>query len=163
MEKYNLRDQLFHLVIEYLKESGMQVSRGTIVDASIINAPSSTKNKKKERDPEMHQTRKGNQFYFGMKAHIGVVRRSKLIHFVLATAANVQDSVGAPDLLHGEETRVWRDSAYAGQRGVITEHAPRARDYTQRKRSRYGSSRTKTVVPTAASRVYERKWSIRFG
>ena len=137
MEKHNLGDQLFHLVNEYLKENGMKVSRGTIVDASIIHAPSSTKNKKKERDPEMHQTRKGNQYYFGMKAHIGVDSASKLIHSVVATAANVHDSVVLPDLLHGEETRVWGDSAYTGQRAVITEHAPRARDYTQRKGSRY--------------------------
>jgi len=72
MEKHNLGDQLFHLVNRYLQENGMKVSWGTIVDASIISAPSSTKNKKKERDPEMKQTKKGNQWYFGMKAHIGI-------------------------------------------------------------------------------------------
>ena len=69
MEKHNLGDQLFHLVNEYLQESGLKLSRGTIVDATIIHAPSSTKNKEKQRDPDMHQTKKGNQWYFGMKAH----------------------------------------------------------------------------------------------
>ena len=113
----------------------MKVSRGTIVDASIISAPSSTKNKKKERDPEMRQTKKGNQWYFGMKAHIGVDSKTRLIHSVVATAANVHDSQVLPDLLHGEETRVWGDSAYAGQRQTITDYAPRAQDFTQAKGS----------------------------
>jgi IS5 family transposase len=137
MEKHNLGDQLFHLVNQYLKENGLKVSRGTIVDASIISAPSSTKNKKKERDPDMRQTRKGNQWYFGMKAHIGVDSRTKLIHSVVATSANVHDSQVLPDLLHGEETRVWGDSAYTGQKAAITDNAPRARDFTQAKGSRY--------------------------
>ena len=136
MEKHNLGDQLFHLVNQYLQENGLKVSRGTIVDASIISAPCSTKNKKKERDPEMRQTRKGNQWYFGMKAHIGVDSRTKLIHSVVATSANVHDSQVLPDLLHGEETRVWGDSAYTGQKQAITDHAPRARDFTQAKVSR---------------------------
>lgn len=137
MEKHNLGDQLFHLVNEYLDENGMKVSRGTIVDASIINAPSSTKNKKKERDPEMHQTRKGNQWYFGMKAHIGVDSKTKLIHSVVVTAANVHDSAVVGDLLHGEETRVWGDSAYTGKKETITDHAPNAKDFTQNKGSRH--------------------------
>ena len=98
MEKHNLGDQLFHLVNQYLQENGLKVSRGTIVDASIISAPSSTKNKKKKRDPDMHSTRKGNQWYFGMKSHIGVDSRSKLIHSVVATAANVHDSQLLGDL-----------------------------------------------------------------
>ncbi len=137
MEKHNLGDHLFHLVNQYLKENGLKVSRGTIVDASIISAPSSTKNKKKERDPEMHQTRKGNLWYFGMKAHIGVDSRTKLIHSVVATPANVHDSQVLPDLLHGEETRVWGDSAYTGKRETITDCAPQAKDFTQAKGSRY--------------------------
>ena len=136
MEKHNLGDQLFHLVNQYLKENGLKVSRGTIVDASIISAPSSTKNKKKERDPDMRSTRKGNQWFFGMKAHIGIDSRTKLIHSVVATSANVHDSQVLPDLLHGEETRVWGDSAYAGQSQAITDHAPRARDFTHAKGSR---------------------------
>jgi IS5 family transposase len=112
IEKHNLGDQLFHLVNQYLDENGMKVSRGTIVDASIINAPSSTKNKERKRDPDMRQTKKGKQWYFGMKAHIGVDSRTKLIHSVVATSTNVHDSVVIGDLLHGEETRVWGDSAY---------------------------------------------------
>lgn len=137
MERHNLGDHLLHLVNQYLQENGLKVNRGTIVDASIINAPSSTKNKKKQRDPEMHQTKKGNQWYFGMKAHIGVDSRTKLIHHVVATAANVHDSVVLGDLLHGEETRVWGDSAYTGKGDVIAENAPAAKDFTNRKGSRH--------------------------
>ena len=91
----------------------------------------------KERDPEMHQTRKGRQWYFGMKAHIGVDSRSKLIHSVVVTPANVHDSRVLRDLLHGDETRVGGDSAYAGQKAVILEVATDAKDFTQVKGSRY--------------------------
>jgi IS5 family transposase len=133
MEKHNLGDELFRLVNEYLQESGLKLSQGTIVDATIIHAPSSTKNKKKQRDPDMHQTRKGNQWYFGMKAHIGTDRKTKLIHSVVATAANVHDSVVLGDLLHGDETKIWGDSAYHGKTDVIAEHAPNAKDLTQEK------------------------------
>lgn len=137
MERHNLGDRLFDLVNQYLKENGLKVNRGTIVDASIINAPSSTKNKNKQRDPDMHQTRKGNQWYFGMKAHIGVDSKTKLIHSVVATPANIHDSSILGDLLHGDESRVWGDSAYAGQGEVIAEHAPQAKDFTNKKGSRY--------------------------
>ena len=133
MEAHNLGDQLFHLVNEYLIENGLKVNRGTIVDATIINAPTSTKNKDKARDPDMHQTRKGNQWYFGMKAHIGVDSKTKLIHSIGVTAANVHDSQMLGDLLHGEETRVWGDSAYTGQKAVLKECAPAAKDFTQKK------------------------------
>ncbi|MGH8543981.1 MAG: IS5 family transposase [Gammaproteobacteria bacterium] len=133
LEAHNLGDQLFALIAQYLEENGLKVSTGTIVDASIIDAPSSTKNKDGKRDPEMHQTKKGNQWYFGMKAHIGVDSRTKLIHSVVATAANVHDSQLLPDLLHGEETRVWGDSAYTGQTEVIRKHAPKAKDFTNKK------------------------------
>ena len=113
------------------------MSLGTIVDASITNARSSTKNKKKQRDPDMHQTRKGNQWYFGMKAHMGVYSKTKLIHSVVAATANVHDVAVLGDLLHGDESRVWGDSAYAGQGGVIADHAPQAKDFTNKKGSRY--------------------------
>jgi transposase, IS5 family len=132
LEKHELGEAIFAQVNEYLKDHGMQVSTGTIVDASIITAPSSTKNKKKQRDPEMHQTKKGNQWYFGMKAHIGVDSKTKLIHTVKASAANVHDSQALPYLLHGKERCVWGDSAYRGQGEVIRKHAPHARDCTQR-------------------------------
>jgi IS5 family transposase len=85
----------------------------------------------------MHQTKKGNQGYFGMKAHIGVDSRTKLIHSVGATAANVHDSQLLADLLHGDETRVWGDLAYTGQGDVLREHAPKAQDFTNKKSSRY--------------------------
>ena len=105
---------------------------GDIRDATIISAPSSTKNKDKARDPEMHSTRKGNQWYFGMKAHIGVDSKTKQIHSVAATAANVHDSQVLEDLLHGDETRVWGDSAYTGQTDVMRCTA-RAQDFTHEK------------------------------
>jgi IS5 family transposase len=131
LEAHQLGERLFTLLRTYLAEQGLQISRGTIVDATIISAPSSTKNRTKERDPEMHQTKKGNQWYFGMKAHIGVDSQTKLIHSVAATAANVHDSQVLPELLHGQETRVWGDAAYSGQREVIRQHAPNAKSFIQ--------------------------------
>jgi len=133
LEARDLGARLFELMQQYLQENGFRIGRGTIVDATLIAAPSSTKNQDNARDPEMHQTKKGNQWYFGMKAHIGTDSQSKLIHSVVATPANVHDSQVLGDLLHGDETRVWGDSAYTGQRDVIRRHAPRARDFTQRK------------------------------
>jgi IS5 family transposase len=120
-------------VHRHLESNGLKVSTGTIVDATIIHAPSSTKNADKAGDPEMHQTKKGNQWYFGVKAHVGVDSKSKIIHAVAATAANVADSQVLGDLLHGEETRVWGDQAYRGQRQAIRERAPNARDFTHRR------------------------------
>jgi IS5 family transposase len=137
MERHNLGDELFHLINTYLQENGMKVNRGTIVDASIIQAPGSTKNRDKKRDPEMGATRKGNQWYFGMKIHIGVDSRSKLIHSAVATAANVHDATVLEDLLHGDETRVWGDSAYTGQKARLAAAAPRAKDFTNAKGYRY--------------------------
>jgi len=127
LEKHHLGKKLFEAVNEHLRKHGVKVAGGTIVDATIISAPSSTKNKQKERDPEMHQTKKGNQWYFGMKAHIGVDSKHKVIHTVVTTAANVHDNKVFPELLHGNETRVWGDSAYVGQSEVVRAKAPRAR------------------------------------
>ena len=162
MERHNLGDELFRLVNVYLSENGLKVSRGTIVDASIIHAPTSTKNQNKTRDPDMHQTRKGKQWYFGMKAHIGVDSRTKLIHAVVVTPANVHDSQVMGDLLHGDETRVWGDSAYSGQTKVIREQAPMAKDFTQKKGSRYrklteadrARNRTKSRVRAKVEHVF---------
>ncbi len=137
LEAHELGKQLFARIGEYLTKQGLQVSRGTIVDATIISAPSSTKNRTKERDPEMHQTKKGNQRYFGMKAHIGMDSQTKLIHSVATTTANVHDSQVLPLLLHGQETRVWGDSAYSGQREVIRQHAPKATCFIHRKAHRH--------------------------
>jgi IS5 family transposase len=133
LEANDLGRRLFDEVQRHLAAKGLKVATGTIVDATIINAPSSTKNVNKARDPEMHQTKKGNQWYFGMKAHLGVDSRSKLIHTVAATPANTADSTVLPDLLHGSETRVWGDQAYRGQRAVIRQHAPKAQDFTNRR------------------------------
>jgi transposase, IS5 family len=133
LEKHEIGRQLFEQVHVHLEKQGIKVSRGTIVDATIISAPSSTKNAAGERDPDMHQTKKGKQWYFGMKAHIGVDSKTKVIHAVVATAANVADSTILPDLLHGEETRVWGDQAYKGKTDVIREHAPKALDFTNRR------------------------------
>ena len=137
LETHQLGQQLFARIGEYLTKQGLQVRRGTIVDATIISAPSSTKNRTKERDPEMHQTKKGTQWYFGMKAHIGVESQTTLIHSVAAPAANVHDSQMLPKLLHGQETRVWGDSAYSGQREVIQQHAPKAKSFIQAKAHRH--------------------------
>lgn len=121
------------LIANYLRENGLKVSTGTIVDATIISAPSSTKNKDKKRDPQMKQVKKGNQWYFGMKAHIGVDSKSRLIHSVVATAANVHDSQILPDLLHGGETRVWGDAAYEGQQEAMRARAPNAKGFINRR------------------------------
>jgi len=133
LEAHGLGEKLFQQVHAYLERQGIKIGTGTIIDATIISAPPSTKNKDKSRDPDMHQTKKGNQWYFGMKAHIGVDSQTKVIHAVAATAANVHDSVCLPDLLHGEETLVWGDSAYQGQGEVIRRHAPKAKDFTNRR------------------------------
>lgn len=89
LEKHKLGEKIFASVNAHLKKSGIKIATGTIVDATIINAPSSTKNAEKKRDPEMHQTKKGNQWYFGMKAHIGVDSAQRIIHTITATSANV--------------------------------------------------------------------------
>jgi len=136
LEAHNLGEQLFVLSMEFLQENSLKVSTGTIIDVTIITMPSSTKNREGGRDPEMHQTKKG-QWYFGMKACIGVESKTTLIHTVAATAANVHDCQLLPDLLHGEKTRVWGDSAYTGQGKVIRKHAPRAQDFTKKKGNRY--------------------------
>jgi transposase, IS5 family len=136
IERQGLAQKMFRSVNRYLSERGLRLSSGSIVDATIIQAPSSTKNKENKRDPEMHQTRKGNQWYFGMKAHIGVDSRTRLIHSVATTPANVHDSQMLEHLLHGHETRVWGDSAYTGQHERMLSKAPYAQDFTNRKGTR---------------------------
>jgi transposase, IS5 family len=133
LEAHNLGRRLFDEVQRQLAAKGLKVATGAIVDAAIINAPSSIKNADKARDPEMHQTKKGKPVVLWEKAHFGVDSRSKLIHAVQATPANVADSTVLPNLLHGNETRVWGDQAYRGLRAVIRQHAPRARDFTNRR------------------------------
>jgi len=133
LEEHNLGGEMLETVNQYLQSKGIRITTGTIVDATLIHAPSSTKNREEKRDPEMHQTRKGKQWYFGMKAHVGVDSKMKLIHTALVTPANVADCTVLPELLHGEETRVWGDQGYVGQRQVIHECAPRAQDWTHRR------------------------------
>jgi len=133
LEKHQLGEKLFATVGQVLQARGLKVGTGTIVDATIIGAPSSTKNADKARDPEMHQTRKGQQWYFGMKMHIGVDSRTGLAHSVVVTAANVHDKHPLPDLLHGNEQRVYGDSAYASQKKLIKTKAPQARDFTNQR------------------------------
>ena len=133
LEEHQLGGQMLEAVNLHLQSRGVRITTGTIVDATIIHAPSSTKNREQKRDPEMHQTKKGNQWYFGMKAHVGVDSKTKLIHTALVTAAHVADATVLPELLHGEETRVWGDQAYRGQTDVIQQCAPRAQDCTHRR------------------------------
>jgi IS5 family transposase len=146
LEQHDLGRALFDEVNRQLRARGLAVSTGTIVDATIIAAPSSTKNATGTRDPGMHQTQKGRQWYFGMKGHFGVDSQSKLIHSVEVTPANIHDSHVLPWLLHGEERRVWGDSAYAGQAGVLSVCAPYARDFTHRRSGSRATNRWKSRI-----------------
>lgn len=145
LEKHKLGEALFAKVGEVLQANGMKVGTGTIVDATIIGAPSSTKNADKQRDPQMHQTRKGQQWFFGMKLHIGVDTETGLAHSAVVTAANVHDKHPLPDLLHGQEQLVYGDCAYASQSQLIHAKAPQAVDMTN-----------KTVRPGSPTEELER-------
>jgi transposase, IS5 family len=162
LEEHQLGGQMLQAVNLHLQSQGVRITTGTIVDATIIHAPSSTKNREQKRDPEMHQTRKGKQWYFGMKVHVGVDSKTKLIHTALVTPAHVADATVLPELLHGEETRVWGDQAYRGQTEVIHECAPQAQDCTHR-RYRYknhideverAKNRTKSTVRSKVEHVF---------
>lgn len=115
LEKHKLTEKLFEQTRQYLTDKGLMVREGTIVDATILNAASSTKNREQKRDPEMKQTKKGNQWYFGMKAHVGTDTGKGLVHSVIVTHAGVHDSKVMDDLLQGEEKSVYGDKAYAGE------------------------------------------------
>ena len=162
LEEHGLGGEMLEAVNLHLEDKGVPITTGTIVDATIIHAPSSTKNREQKRDPEMHQTRKGKQWYFGMKAHVGVDSRTKLIHTAVVTPANVADARVLPELLHGEERKVWGDQAYCGQSEVIEQCAPLAQDCTQR-RYRYknrvdeaarAKNRTKSRVRSKVEHVF---------
>lgn len=112
LEKHELTKKLFQSTERYLSEHGMILSEGTIVDASIVSAPSSTKNKDRQRDPEMKQSKKGNQWFFGMKMHIGSDTQGR-VHSIVVTDASVHDSTVAEELIHGEEQELYGDKAYA--------------------------------------------------
>ena len=114
LEQNGLTQRIFEAINAHLAEQGLLLREGTIVDATIVAAPPSTKNQDRSRDPEMHQTKKGNQYYFGMKAHVGVDARSGLVHSMVGTAANVADVTQTHHLLHGDEQDVFADAGYQG-------------------------------------------------
>jgi IS5 family transposase len=119
LEENDLAEDILAAVNKLLARKGLLLKKGSIVDATIIAAPSSTKNAEGERDPDMHQTKKGNQWHFGMKAHIGVDADSGLVHTVTTTAANESDVEQIADLLHGKERQVWADSGYRGAQSRV--------------------------------------------
>ncbi len=114
LTKHDLQKQIFDEIVKILTERDLILKKGTIVDSTFIEAPSSTKNKKKERDPEAHSSKKGSTWHFGYKAHIGVDRESGLVHHVKTTAANEHDVTAVSDLMHGEEETLHGDSGYIG-------------------------------------------------
>ena len=114
LEEHELAEQILATVNATLADKGLLLREGTVVDATLIAAPSSTKNQSGQRDPEMHQTKKGNQWHFGMKCHIGVDADSGLVHTVVGTAANINDVTQASALVHGKETDVFADAGYQG-------------------------------------------------
>lgn len=130
LEKHDLCGMMLDAVNVHLEAKGIKIQTGTIVDATILHAPSSTKNASGERDPAMRQTKKGNPWYFGLKAHVGVDAKEGHVHTLVTTSANVADSCVLPDLLHGEERKVWGDGGYQGQTEAIQEAAPKAQDMT---------------------------------
>jgi IS5 family transposase len=139
LEDKKIGAALFAKVGELLLASGMKLSGGTIVDATLIAAPPSTKNRDKTRDPEMHQAKKGKDWHFGMKVHIGADSQSGLVHSASVTAANENDSHQLPNLLHGNETRLYGDCAYRGknQRAHLKALVPAARDFTNKRAHRH--------------------------
>jgi len=114
LERHDLTRSIFEEITAMLSEQKCLMKEGTIVDATIIAAPSSTKNQSGQRDPEMHQTKKGNQWYFGMKAHVAVDAQSGLVQKIIGTAAHVSDLSQTHELLHGQERDVFADAGYLG-------------------------------------------------
>ena len=157
LERHELGQAIFAEVGRILQQRGLKLSAGTIVDATIIAAPSSTKNAEQQRDPEMKQTRKGNQWHFGMKVHIGVDSRTGLVHSAVVTSANVHDKHPLPDLLHGAEKRVYGDRGYQGCGEIIKAAAPEARDFTNRRvRQPWGEDEAERLRNRTKSRTRAR-------
>lgn len=173
LETHQLGEALFAKVGEVLQAHGLKVGTGTIVDATIIGAPSSTKNADKKRDPEMRQTKKGQQWYFGMKMHVGVDSETGLAHSLVLTSANVHDKHALPGLLHGQERQVYGDTAYASQGKLLQACAPQAEDCTnQRTRGKGGEikediraqNREKSKVRAKVEHIFavvKRLWGFR--
>jgi transposase, IS5 family len=170
LNEHELGEQLFAKVGDALQQSGFKLKTSTIVDATIIGAPSSTKNADNARDPEMHQTKKGQQWCFGMKLHIGVDSCSGLAHSAMVTAADVHDKHALPDLLHGAEHHVYGDSAYSSQKELIASKAPRAKDFTTsvcatlkvrstRPRARRTTTSRASVLASSTYSVWSSLWA----
>jgi IS5 family transposase len=157
LERHKLDKRIFEIVNCHLSDAGLVLKEGTIIDASIIEAPSSTKNNENARDPEMHQTKKGNQWHFGMKMHIGTDDILGLIHSIETTSANVHDISVADKLLHGKEDSVWGDAGYLGIE-KREEHA--ARDVEWNIAMRPGS-RAKFPKRSPENRIERIKASVR--
>ena len=161
LEKHELAAGILAVINGYLGDRGLSLRQGTIVDATLIHAPSSTKNQDGKRDPEMHQAKKGNQWYFGMKAHIGVDDESGLVHSMVGTAANVADVTQVDKLLHGDENVVCADAGYTGVekrpehegRQVIWQIAPR--------RSTYQKLGKRSVLYKAKRKIEKAKAQVR--
>ena len=146
--KHDLQEKLFAQVVGLLQERGLLLKKGTIVDSTLIAAPSSTKNREKKRDPEAHSVKKGNAWHFGYKAHIGVDKDSGLVHSVQGTSANVHDVTMVPKLLTGEEEMVYGDSGYLGaekREGATVRNK-------QRKKIRYKINRRPSQSKHASTR-----------
>lgn len=141
LEKHNLTEKIFDETQRYLKEKGLLLREGTIVDATIINASSSTKNREGKRDEEMKQTKKGNQWYFGMKAHVGTDTGKGLVHSVVVTNAAVHDSQVMDKLLHGEEEAVYGDKAYASEERKV-EYESRGIEWCVKRKASRGKQLT---------------------
>ncbi len=161
LEKHELAAGILAVINGYLGDRGLSLRQGTIVDATLINAPSSTKNKDGERDPEMHQTKKGNQYYFGMKAHIGVDDESGRVHSVVGTAANVADVPPVDKRRHGDEQRVGGDAGYTGV-DKRPEHADRKVVWQiAARRSTYKKLGKRSVLYKAKRRIEQAKAQVR--
>lgn len=161
LEQHRLTERIFTVINQQLSKRGLILKEGTIVDATLIAAPSSTKNSTGERDPEMRQTKKGNNYYFGMKAHIGVDAESGLVHTLVTTAANCHDVTQAHALLHGEESVAYGD---AGYQGVEKREENLDSDVTWRTAERPGKRRqfdTTTRIGKLQKQIEQLKASIR--
>ena len=157
LERHELGRAIFAEVGRILQQRGLKLSAGTIVNATIIAAPSSTKNAGQQRDPEMKQTRKGNQWHFGMKVHVGADSKTGLVHSAVVTSANVHDKHPLADLLRGDEKRVYGDRSYQGCGEIIKAAAPEARDFTNRRvRQPWGEDEAERLRNRTKSRTRAR-------
>jgi len=160
LEKHSLTRRIFDEINVHLASKGLVMREGTIVDATLIAAPPSTKNRGKERDPEMHQSKKGNDWHFGMKAHVGVDMATGLVHSVVGTAGNVADVVQAHALLHGGEKAVLGDAGYQGL-GKRMENADKAIDWHVAMRPSVRKTLKKNPLGRAREKLEKAKASVR--